>query len=78
METQNSRVKTDPVTAVLSGYYYEDVWRPRGGVKTRQFNQSSAIAQCLRNRIIYMYGDSTVRQWFEYLITFVPGQIEFV
>lgn len=40
----------------------------------RQFNQSSAIVQCLKNKVINMYGDSTVRQWFEYLIAFVPGE----
>ncbi|MEQ2166261.1 NXPE member 3 [Goodea atripinnis] len=30
--------------------------------------------KCLRNKVINMYGDSTVRQWFEYLITSVPGE----
>lgn len=39
----------------------------------RQFNDSSAITQCLKNKVINMYGDSTVRQWFEHLIAFVPG-----
>ncbi|XP_037542118.1 NXPE family member 3, partial [Nematolebias whitei] len=55
-----------------SGFYYEDSWRPLGGVLMRHFNESFAIAQCLRNKVINMYGDSTVRQWFEYLIAAVP------
>ena len=39
----------------------------------RQFSKSSAITQCLENKVINMYGDSTVRQWFEHLLAFVPG-----
>jgi len=57
-----------------SGFYYKDSWRPLGGAAARQFNESSAVAECLRNKVINLYGDSTVRQWFEYLITFVPGE----
>ena len=40
----------------------------------RQFNESSAITQCLRNKVVNMFGDSTVRQWFQYLIESAPGQ----
>uniref|UniRef100_A0A672GSU7 Neurexophilin and PC-esterase domain family, member 3 n=1 Tax=Salarias fasciatus TaxID=181472 RepID=A0A672GSU7_SALFA len=60
-----------------SGYYYNDTWRPLGGVTMRHFNQSSAVSQCLKNKVINMYGDSTVRQWFEYLIALVPELKEF-
>uniref|UniRef100_A0A667YLG8 Neurexophilin and PC-esterase domain family, member 3 n=1 Tax=Myripristis murdjan TaxID=586833 RepID=A0A667YLG8_9TELE len=60
-----------------SGYYYEGSWRPLGGVIMRQFNESSAITQCLRGKVINMYGDSTIRQWFEYLNAFVPELKEF-
>uniref|UniRef100_A0A3Q2YLR1 Neurexophilin and PC-esterase domain family, member 3 n=1 Tax=Hippocampus comes TaxID=109280 RepID=A0A3Q2YLR1_HIPCM len=58
-----------------SGYYYQDSWRPLGGVPMRQFNKASAITQCLTNKLVYMYGDSTLRQWFKYLLTKVqkPG-----
>uniref|UniRef100_A0A3Q3FKB7 NXPE C-terminal domain-containing protein n=1 Tax=Labrus bergylta TaxID=56723 RepID=A0A3Q3FKB7_9LABR len=51
----------------LSGYYYQGVWRSLGGTKVHQFNNSSAISQCLKGKVVHMYGDSTVRQWFEYL-----------
>uniref|UniRef100_A0A3Q3D5G1 Neurexophilin and PC-esterase domain family, member 3 n=1 Tax=Hippocampus comes TaxID=109280 RepID=A0A3Q3D5G1_HIPCM len=37
------------------------------------FNKASAITQCLTNKLVYMYGDSTLRQWFKYLLTVLPG-----
>lgn len=74
VEKESSSVKTDPVKPKSSGYYLKDSWRPLGGTVMRHFNESAAITQCLRNKVINMYGDSTVRQWFEYLITLVPGE----
>uniref|UniRef100_A0A3Q2XHE6 Neurexophilin and PC-esterase domain family, member 3 n=1 Tax=Hippocampus comes TaxID=109280 RepID=A0A3Q2XHE6_HIPCM len=59
-------------TLATSGYYYQDSWRPLGGVPMRQFNKASAITQCLTNKLVYMYGDSTLRQWFKYLLTNIP------
>ncbi|XP_017325822.1 NXPE family member 3 [Ictalurus punctatus] len=55
-----------------AGYYYHDTWRPLNGAVMREFPDSAAITQCLRGKILYMFGDSTVRQWFEYLTAFVP------
>ncbi|XP_067300241.1 NXPE family member 3 [Pseudorasbora parva] len=60
-----------------SGYYYQGSWKPLSGVVMRQFNDSSVITQCLRGKMVYMYGDSTVRQWYEYLIARVPEFKEF-
>ncbi|XP_060885661.1 NXPE family member 3-like isoform X2 [Labrus mixtus] len=60
----------------LSGYYYQGVWRPLGGTKVHQFNNSSAISQCLKGKEVHMYGDSTVRQWFEYLNASLPDAKE--
>lgn len=60
-----------------SGYYFGDSWKSLNGFKIRQFNDSPVATQCLRNKMIYMYGDSTVRQWFEYLIALVPDLKEF-
>ncbi|KAA0715623.1 NXPE family member 3 [Triplophysa tibetana] len=51
-----------------SGFYLRGLWRPLNGVVMRQFNDSSAITQCLRGKNVYMFGDSTVRQWYEYLV----------
>lgn len=77
VEVESSSVKPEPIKLAPSGYYYEDSWRPLSGITMRQFNESSAVTQCLKNKVINMYGDSTVRQWFEYLITLVPGLREF-
>ncbi|KAF3843449.1 hypothetical protein F7725_002298 [Dissostichus mawsoni] len=77
VEVESSSVKPEPIKLAPSGYYYEDSWRPLSGITMRQFNKSSAVTQCLKNKVINMYGDSTVRQWFEYLITLVPGLREF-
>ncbi|XP_051939069.1 NXPE family member 3-like isoform X1 [Hippocampus zosterae] len=69
--------KRDPVMLATSGYYYQDLWRPLGGVTMRQFDDASAITQCLTNKLFYMYGDSTVRQWYEYLVSVLPEMKEF-
>ncbi|XP_078544799.1 NXPE family member 3 [Lissotriton helveticus] len=58
-------------SAFLSGYYYEDLWKPRTH-EIRQFNDSSDVIQCLQGKFVYLFGDSTVRQWYEYLTAFVP------
>ncbi|CAI5657589.1 unnamed protein product [Oreochromis niloticus] len=66
-DASNTRVDSGP-----SGYYYQGVWRPLGGTTVYQFNTSSAITQCLKGKAVHMYGDSTIRQWFEHLIATVP------
>ncbi|CAI5637586.1 NXPE family member 3-like isoform X1 [Oreochromis niloticus] len=60
-----------------SGYYYQGVWRALDGTTVHQFNTSSAITQCLKGKVIHMYGDSTMRQWFEYLNASLPDLKEF-
>ncbi|KAK2839951.1 hypothetical protein Q5P01_013691 [Channa striata] len=74
---ERSNIKPDPVKLEPSGYYYEGTWRSLSGIAVRQFNGSPSIIPCLRNKVINMYGDSTVRQWFEYLIATVPELKEF-
>uniref|UniRef100_G3UD97 Neurexophilin and PC-esterase domain family member 3 n=1 Tax=Loxodonta africana TaxID=9785 RepID=G3UD97_LOXAF len=54
-----------------SGYYYRDQWRPRR-LRMRRFNDPDNITECLQRKVVYLFGDSTIRQWFEYLTTFVP------
>lgn len=70
-----AKVKNNYTT---SGYYFLNSWRPLRGTVFMQFNDSSTITQCLRGKMIYMLGDSTVRQWFEYLTAVVPGKIMFI
>lgn len=62
-------VKSEP-----SGYYYQGVWRALGGTRVRQFTYSSDVTQCLRGKMVHLYGDSTIRQWFEHLNTALPGR----
>ncbi|XP_067438040.1 NXPE family member 3-like [Thunnus thynnus] len=71
-EVKSSSVKSGP-----SGYYYQDVWRALDGTTVRQFNTSSAISQCLKGKVVHLYGDSTIRQWFEHLNAALPGLKEF-
>ncbi|KAM9801904.1 NXPE family member 3-like [Syngnathus typhle] len=72
----DSTQKLDHAKVATSGYYYQDIWRSLGGVTKRQFDGAS-ITQCLSNKLVYMYGDSTMRQWYEYLVTVIPGIKEF-
>ncbi|KAM8884756.1 NXPE family member 3-like [Synchiropus picturatus] len=49
------------------GYYYHGVWRTLSGPPVQQFKTPTDISHCLRNKMLFLYGDSTVRQWYEYL-----------
>uniref|UniRef100_A0A4W5LWD1 Neurexophilin and PC-esterase domain family, member 3 n=1 Tax=Hucho hucho TaxID=62062 RepID=A0A4W5LWD1_9TELE len=75
-DVERSSMKTESTRITPSGYYFQGSWRALGGGVMRQFNASSAT-QCLKGKVVYMYGDSTVRQWFEYLNTLVPDLKEF-
>nr|XP_033470759.1 NXPE family member 3-like [Epinephelus lanceolatus] len=69
-------VKSSNVTSRPSGYYYQGLWQTLDGTTVYQFN-ISAISQCLKDKVVHMYGDSTIRQWFEYLIAILPDLKEF-
>ncbi|KAM6979750.1 NXPE family member 3-like [Aplochiton taeniatus] len=56
-----------PPKVMPSGYYFQGEWRTLGGVTVRQFKDSSSITQCLQGKVVHMYGDSTVRQWYWFL-----------
>ncbi|XP_034719157.1 NXPE family member 3-like isoform X2 [Etheostoma cragini] len=71
-----SQVKSSSGKSGPSGYYYQGVWQALGGHTVRQFN-NSAISQCLKGKGVHMYGDSTIRQWFEYLNEALPDLKQF-
>ncbi|XP_037616157.1 NXPE family member 3-like isoform X2 [Sebastes umbrosus] len=71
------KVKSTSVTSGPSGYYYQDVWRALGGTTVHQFNTPYAISQCLQGKVVHLYGDSTIRQWFYFLIAALPDLKEF-
>ncbi|XP_008106015.2 NXPE family member 3 isoform X1 [Anolis carolinensis] len=58
-----------------SGHFYQDEWQPRTQW-IRHFNKSSEVIECLQDKLIHLFGDSTIRQWFEYLTAFVPDIME--
>ncbi|XP_066445615.1 NXPE family member 3-like [Eleutherodactylus coqui] len=55
-----------------SGFYYKDTWTSLV-CQGRHFPQPSDARDCLKGKDIHMFGDSTLRQWFEYLISFIPS-----
>ncbi|MBN3303560.1 NXPE3 protein, partial [Amia calva] len=67
---------SDVIKFTPSGFYYQDVWKSTARLVVRQFNDTS-ITQCLHGKVVYLFGDSTVRQWFEYLNDVVPDLKEF-
>ncbi|XP_078138229.1 NXPE family member 3-like [Centroberyx gerrardi] len=71
-EMQSSVLKPEP-----SGYYYQGVWRALGGATVHQFNDPAIISECLRDKVVHLYGDSTIRQWFEHLNSVLPDLKEF-
>ncbi|XP_059211630.1 NXPE family member 3-like [Centropristis striata] len=66
-------VKSNIVKSGPSGYYYQGVWRALDGTTVHQFNSASVIVECLKGKELRMYGDSTVNQWFKYLLKAHPG-----
>ncbi|XP_067896097.1 NXPE family member 3-like [Heterodontus francisci] len=59
-----------------SGFYYQDRWMSTS-CDIRHFDTPANITDCLRGKKVYIFGDSTIRQWFEYLTGFVPGLRKF-
>ncbi|XP_069744726.1 NXPE family member 3-like [Narcine bancroftii] len=55
-----------------SGFYYQDKWVSQTCC-AQHFDISENATNCLRWKNVYLHGDSTMRQWFEYLIRFMPG-----
>ncbi|KAF4118128.1 NXPE family member 3-like [Onychostoma macrolepis] len=65
------KCRSGMMTPVPAGFYLKDVWKSFV-CNTRQFSPAQ-MANCLKNKIVYFMGDSTTRQWFEYLERTVPG-----
>ncbi|KAM4702957.1 NXPE family member 2-like [Rhinophrynus dorsalis] len=50
-----------------SGYFFHSVWRP-SFCNISTFVASKQINECLTDKMVYLMGDSTLRQWFLYLV----------
>ncbi|XP_067306532.1 NXPE family member 3-like isoform X2 [Pseudorasbora parva] len=57
-------------TPVPAGFYLNDVWTSFV-CSTRHFT-TQTTTDCLKDKHIYMMGDSTMRQWFEFFVKAVP------
>ncbi|ROJ66300.1 NXPE family member 3 [Anabarilius grahami] len=57
-------------TPVPAGFYLNDVWTSFV-CSTRHFT-TQTTTECLKDKHIYMMGDSTMRQWFEFFAKAVP------
>ncbi|XP_072440415.1 NXPE family member 3-like [Chiloscyllium punctatum] len=59
-----------------SGFYYQDQWMSTT-CNIHHFDTPAKITDCLHGKSVFLFGDSTVRQWFEYLTEFIPAPIQF-
>ncbi|KAK7156645.1 hypothetical protein R3I94_006631 [Phoxinus phoxinus] len=57
-------------TPVPAGFYLNDVWTSFV-CSTRHFT-TQTTTECLKDKNIYMMGDSTMRQWFEFFVKAIP------
>ncbi|XP_071461539.1 NXPE family member 3-like [Marmota flaviventris] len=55
-----------------SGFYHQDVWHSLS-CSGQSFPTVDSILGCLAGHIVHMMGDSTLRQWWEYLRDTVPS-----
>ncbi|KAJ8282902.1 hypothetical protein COCON_G00054210 [Conger conger] len=58
-------------TPVPAGYYFQDSWTSLL-CRSQSFHSPQLLSACLKDKEVHMMGDSTLRQWFEYLESAVP------
>ncbi|KAL6475901.1 hypothetical protein MHYP_G00144000 [Metynnis hypsauchen] len=54
-----------------AGFYLNDKWTSLM-CRTQSFAKANEIATCLKDKQVLMMGDSTLRQWYEYLLKTAP------
>ncbi|XP_077774015.1 NXPE family member 3-like [Podarcis muralis] len=54
------------------GFYYQDTWVSLL-CSSRLFTTPDSALSCLKGKIVHMVGDSTLRQWWEFLVEFIPS-----
>ncbi|XP_074486718.1 NXPE family member 3-like [Sebastes fasciatus] len=75
-EQGQPEVKSSISTTRPLGYYHKGVWGALDGTTVRQFDVPATI-RCLSNKEVNIFGDSTVRMWFEFLTQRLPDLKEF-
>uniref|UniRef100_A0A672HEY5 Neurexophilin and PC-esterase domain family, member 3 n=1 Tax=Salarias fasciatus TaxID=181472 RepID=A0A672HEY5_SALFA len=62
-----------------AGYYYKGLWSSLSGSTVKRLNSASAISQCLKDKVVHMYGDSTVRQKghiFNLILRYIANELD--
>ncbi|XP_078677134.1 NXPE family member 3-like [Branchiostoma floridae x Branchiostoma belcheri] len=54
-------------TPQINGFYQDGVWNSLV-CHNRHFSNQSEWRECLRRKTVHFMGDSTIRQWYEYLV----------
>uniref|UniRef100_A0A8C6TPU4 Neurexophilin and PC-esterase domain family, member 3 n=1 Tax=Neogobius melanostomus TaxID=47308 RepID=A0A8C6TPU4_9GOBI len=81
MAVENSSINILPKTKKIkpgpSGYYYGHQWRPIGSPTVQQFNSTSVITACFKGKQLYLFGDSTIRQYYQHITKTLPSKTFF-
>ncbi|XP_075134907.1 NXPE family member 1-like [Leptodactylus fuscus] len=64
--TINETCKTGMKLNYPSGYAMKNVWYPHE-CSTLRYESLEDMGKCLQGKLIHMFGDSTVKQWFYYM-----------
>ncbi|XP_043936007.1 NXPE family member 4-like [Protopterus annectens] len=56
----------------ITGFVLNNTWTSLQ-CRAQNFATPQMAAKCLRGKKVYFLGDSTTRQWWEYLISFIPS-----
>ncbi|CAN0343643.1 NXPE family member 4-like [Lampetra fluviatilis] len=54
-----------------NGHYIHNAWRS-SICDNRNFVTAQEVRSCLQSKDVYLLGDSTIRQWWDYLRKFIP------
>ncbi|KAJ1121463.1 hypothetical protein NDU88_009571 [Pleurodeles waltl] len=55
-----------------SGYFLQNVWRPLF-CNMSSYERAEVLEPCVKGKLIYLMGDSTLRQWILHFPKLVPG-----
>lgn len=59
-------------TQNITGFVLNNIWTSLQ-CQAQNFATPTMVAKCLRGKKVYFLGDSTTRQWWEYLVSFIPS-----
>ncbi|XP_069804061.1 NXPE family member 1-like [Dendropsophus ebraccatus] len=68
---KNEKCKIGSKLEYPSGYVMKDVWYPKG-CSTLSYKALNDLQDCFKRKFIYIFGDSTLRQWMYYFNKYIP------